>query len=101
MNAIKKLVLLTSIFITAHCIANAATVDTVLTHSAAMNKDLKAVVIKPDNYSAGKKLPVLYLLHGFSGCYSDWILKVPAIKGLSDQYNMIIICPDGAFAGWY
>src|ERR1700760_2989554 len=78
----------------------AATVDTVLTHSAAMDKDIKAVVIKPDNYSAGKKYPVLYLLHGFSGSYSDWILKVPAIKDLSDLYHILIICPDGNFAGW-
>jgi S-formylglutathione hydrolase FrmB len=80
---------------------NAATVDTVLTHSAAMNKDLKAIVIKPADYSSNKKFPVLYLLHGFSGNYSDWILKVPAIAKLADKYEMIIICPDGGYAGWY
>jgi S-formylglutathione hydrolase FrmB len=79
----------------------AATVDTALTHSAAMNKDIKAVVIKPDDYSAAKKFPVLYLLHGFSGNYSDWILKVPSVKKLSDVYQMVIVCPDGGFAGWY
>ncbi|WP_394772115.1 alpha/beta hydrolase [Mucilaginibacter sp.] len=102
MNIRKKFLLIPLIFIAIACAnVSAATVDTVLTHSAAMNKDIKAVVIKPDHYSAGKKLPVLYLLHGFSGAYSDWILKVPAIKGLSDQYNMLIVCPDGAFAGWY
>jgi S-formylglutathione hydrolase FrmB len=86
----------------ANCLrVNAAIVDTVLTHSAAMNKEIKAVVVRPDSYSANKKLPVLYLLHGFSGNYSDWILKVPSIKNLSDQYNLIIVCPDGAFASWY
>lgn len=101
MNTIKKL-LYTLIFVAFACVsASAATVDTVLTHSAAMNKDIKAVVIRPDSYSANKKLPVLYLLHGFSGNYSDWILKVPSIKNLSDQYNLIIVCPDGAFASWY
>jgi S-formylglutathione hydrolase FrmB len=79
----------------------AATVDTVLTHSTAMNKDIKAVVIEPDDYSTAKKFPVLYLLHGFSGNYSDWILKVPSVKKLSDVYHMVIVCPDGGFAGWY
>ncbi|MDB5144021.1 MAG: xynZ 1 [Mucilaginibacter sp.] len=79
----------------------AATVDTVLTHSAGMNKDIRAVVIKPDNYSANHKFPVLYLLHGYSGSYSDWILKVPAIKDLADLYHILIVCPDGNFAGWY
>jgi S-formylglutathione hydrolase FrmB len=79
----------------------AATVDTVLTHSAGMNKDIRAVVIKPDSYSAGHKFPVLYLLHGYSGSYSDWILKVPAIKDLADLYHILIVCPDGNFASWY
>jgi S-formylglutathione hydrolase FrmB len=79
----------------------AATVDTILTHSAGMNKDIRAVVIKPDNYSANHKFPVLYLLHGYSGSYSDWILKVPAIKDLADLYHILIVCPDGNFAGWY
>ncbi|MDB5135067.1 MAG: xynZ 1 [Mucilaginibacter sp.] len=81
--------------------AEAAIVDTALTHSAAMNRDIKAVVIKPADYSTNKKFPVLYLLHGFSGKYSDWILKVPSIIQLADRYDIIIICPDGGFAGWY
>ncbi|MCR8559562.1 esterase family protein [Mucilaginibacter sp. BJC16-A38] len=102
MNRIKRFFLPAIIFMIANCVrVNAATVDTVLTHSAAMNKDLKAVVIRPDSYSANKKFPVLYLLHGFSGNYSDWILKVPSIRSLSDQYNLIIVCPDGGFASWY
>ncbi|MDP9080197.1 MAG: esterase family protein [Bacteroidota bacterium] len=102
MNRIKRFFLPAIIFMIANCIrVNAATVDTVLTHSAAMNKDLKAIVIRPDSYSANKKFPVLYLLHGFSGNYSDWILKVPSIRSLSDQYNLIIVCPDGGFASWY
>ncbi|NCD69743.1 alpha/beta hydrolase [Mucilaginibacter agri] len=81
--------------------AKAAVVDTVITHSAAMHKDIKAVVIKPADYSTGKKLPVLYLLHGFSGNYSDWIKKVPAITELADTYHILIVCPDGDYASWY
>jgi S-formylglutathione hydrolase FrmB len=81
--------------------ASAASVDTVITHSAAMHKDLKAVVIEPAGYEAAKRIPVVFLLHGFSGNYSDWISKVPAIKDLADTYHVLIVCPDGGVAGWY
>ncbi len=81
--------------------ANAAKVDTVLTHSNSMHKDIKAVVICPDHYSKHGKYPVVYLLHGFSGNYADWATKVPAISQLADQYHFIVVCPDGNFASWY
>ncbi len=97
----KKTFALLIIALLAFAKVNAATVDTALTHSAIMNADMKAVVIKPADYSPSKKFPVLYLLHGFSGNYSDWILKDPSITKLADQYHMIIVCPDGNFAGWY
>jgi S-formylglutathione hydrolase FrmB len=81
--------------------ANAAKVDTVVTHSNSMNRDIKAVVIRPDNYNKKEKYPVLYLLHGFSGNYSDWVKKAPDIVPLADQYHCLIVCPDGNFASWY
>lgn len=79
----------------------AAKVDTVLTYSASMKKDIKAVVITPDNYSKTTPYNVVYLLHGYSGNYADWVSKVPAIKNMSDQYNLILVCPDGNFGSWY
>src|SRR4051812_26329622 len=78
-------------------VLNAATVDTALTYSAAMKKNIKAVVVKPDGYIKDKKYPVIYLLHGHGGNYADWISKVPGIKALADQYNVLIVCPDGGF----
>jgi len=79
----------------------AATVDTALTYSASMKKNIKAVVVMPDKYSKNTAYPVVYLLHGYSGNYADWITKDPAIKSLSDLYNVIIVCPDGNFGSWY
>ena len=79
----------------------AATVDTALTFSAVMKKNIKAVVVKPNGYAKGNKYPVMYLLHGYSGNYADWITKVPAIKDIADNYNMLIVCPDGNFSSWY
>lgn len=79
----------------------AARVDTVVTHSQAMNKDIKAIVVVPDAYSPEKRLPVLYLLHGYSGNYADWINNAPAIKDLVDYHQILVVCPDGNFSSWY
>lgn len=85
-------------------VASAATVDTVLTHSKAMKKDIKAVVVKPESYSSDKRFPVLYLLHGAGGKYGEWITKTPdkeTVKRLADRYNMVVVCPDGGVTSWY
>lgn len=78
-----------------------ATVDTVNVFSDKMSKGVKAVVIKPQQYNNHDAFPVLYLLHGYSDQYDGWVKKVPHIKELADQYNMIIVCPDGAYGSWY
>jgi len=84
--------------------AKAATVDTALTYSNAMHKSIKAVVVKPGDYSAGKKFPVVYLLHGYSGNYADWTKNDPdktSIQQLCDRYDVLIVCADGNFSSWY
>ncbi|MGM9479497.1 alpha/beta hydrolase [Pedobacter sp. GSP4] len=82
-------------------VATAAEVDTAITYSKSMKKNIKAVVIKPDAYQTGKSFPVLYLLHGAGGSYAEWVKKVPVIKNLADQYQFIIVCPDGNVTSWY
>lgn len=80
----------------------AATVDTLLVHSQSMNKNIKACVVLPDGYTkSDKAYPVLYLLHGYSGKFSDWVNSFPVTKILADQYRMIIVSPDGGFSSWY
>ena len=81
--------------------AHAAIVDTVDTYSASMKKNIKAVVIRPDNYNDAKELPVLYLLHGHSGNYADWVTKAKGFEKAADNYQMMIVCPDGGFGSWY
>lgn len=78
----------------------AAQVDTLQVFSASMNKSIKTVVIKPDNSKSGP-LATLYLLHGYSGDYSNWVTKVPYLKTLVDRYNYIVVCPDGGYDSWY
>jgi S-formylglutathione hydrolase FrmB len=79
----------------------ASNIDTVETYSAVMQKKIKAVVIIPDIYDGIREMPVVYLLHGYSGNYADWIKKAPTIQQAADTYQTIIVCPDGAFSSWY
>lgn len=80
----------------------ASEVDTLLVESKSMNKCIKNIVILPDAYdSRNQPLPVVYLLHGAGGSYLDWISIVPKIKEFSDNYDMIIVCPDGSKKSWY
>jgi S-formylglutathione hydrolase FrmB len=80
--------------------ASAAIVDTVETYSPSMKKNIKAVVITPDNYASAKALPVVYLLHGHGGRYSDWITRAKGFEKAADLYQMIVVCPDGNNS-WY
>jgi len=97
----KKYIVSVLILTVFHFVAAAAVTDTVETYSAAMKKNIKAVVIRPDGYSRAQALPVVYLLHGYSGNYADWITKAPEITKIADRYNLIIVCPDGGFGSWY
>src|SRR5258705_6512311 len=81
---------------------NAATVDTVSVYSNAMHKEFKCVIVKPDSYKKkNNQYPVVYLLHGAGGDFSNWIKKVPEIKKYADEYDLMIVCPDGSSYSWY
>lgn len=79
----------------------AAVVDTIQIYSPVMKKNIKSVVITPDNYASAKALPVVYLLHGYSGNHLDWINKAKGFEKAADIFNFMIVCPDGGFGSWY
>jgi len=91
-------VLFTALFFTVY--VSAATVDTIEVFSSSMNKNIKTVIIKP-SVTKSTPLATLYLLHGYSGNYSNWVQQVPYIKTLVDRYNYMVVCPDGGFGSWY
>jgi putative tributyrin esterase len=102
----KKIRLLVfAIFSLATFNANAATVDSLVIQSPSMKKTLKAAVVLPASYSKNNSLyPVVYLLHGGGGRFSDWLTQTPdkmLIKNLSDQYNIIFVLPEGEGFSWY
>lgn len=58
-------------------------------------------VFTPKAYKKSSlSLPVIFLLHGYSGNYKQWNAIMDAQK-YADEYNMIIVCPDGLFSSWY
>ncbi len=81
--------------------AQAGTVETVQVPSEAMHKSYPAVVALPESYKQGQSTyPVVYLLHGYSGNYEGWA-KLANLGDLADRYQLIVVCPDGAFDSWY
>ena len=95
----KLLVIICSLFISNF--VHAAQVDTIGVYSKKMKKEIKCVIIKPEIYNKKNMLPVVYLLHGYSGRYDNWIKKVTELKMYASNFNMLIVCPDGGFSSWY
>lgn len=57
-------------------------------------------VFVPKTFEKSQSLPVIFLLHGYSGNYKQWNGIMDAQK-YADEYNMLIVCPDGMFSSWY
>jgi S-formylglutathione hydrolase FrmB len=82
--------------------AFSAQVDTVEIRSAAMDRAYKCVVITPEGYETSTaRYPVVYLLHGHGGWYANWLIRTPELKKYADEYQLMIVCPDGGYNSWY
>lgn len=66
-----------------------------------MNKSIKVVVIKPAKMESSNKYPVVYLLHGHSANYSQWIKEAPSIVQQGNDMQAILVLPDGGYNSWY
>jgi len=103
MKPIKQLVLL-SVGLTLIAVTAAAqntSVQTVQLQSKLINATLPYNVVLPPGYRAATvtRYPVLYLLHGLSGHYSDWVARTN-IADYVAQYRLIIVMPEGNDS-WY
>jgi putative tributyrin esterase len=81
--------------------AQTGSVETVQFQSKLTNATLPYNVILPPDYrtSSATRYPVLYLLHGFGGHYSDWVTRTN-LADYAAQYRMIVVTPEGN-NGWY
>ena len=80
---------------------SAATVETIQFRSTLIGKTLPYNVVLPTDYRASRnsRYPVLYLLHGLSGHYSDWLTRTN-VADYGAKYRMIVVMPEGN-DGWY
>jgi putative tributyrin esterase len=76
-------------------------VETVRFQSKLINTTLPYNVILPIDYNISKttRYPVLYLLHGLTGHYSDWIARTNVADYAAD-YRIIVVMPEGNDS-WY
>lgn len=62
-------------------------------HSAALNRDMQYRVVLPANIAEGRKLPVVYLLHGGGGGFRDWS-NYTDVAHFAEQ-GLILVMPEG------
>ena len=58
------------------------------------------VVFLPHQQKPSIKLPMLILLHGWSGTYRQWNKEIN-LQDYADHYGWIIVTPDGFYDSWY
>ena len=98
----RRQLLLLVLLLTSAFSALSAKIDTILVHSNTMAKSIKNIVILPDSYDGkGEPYASLYLLHGANDDFSIWAHRMMSVKDYADQYNIILVCPDGESTSWY
>lgn len=80
-------------------------VDTIAVYSPSMKKMLKAAISFPSGYEIGEsRYPVVYLLHGGSGAFSDWHQKVTEkgiVTQMAEEHKVLIVTPGVGPASYY
>lgn len=103
-HTIKSILICVCLFFISE-ISFGAEVDTLRFHSQAMQQEMPSAVVLPESYDeTNADYPVLYLLHGGSGNFRDWLTNVPdtmLVHKMADQYNIIIVTPDGGALSYY
>jgi S-formylglutathione hydrolase FrmB len=68
----------------------------------ALAQDTKVRVLLPDGYdpAAGRRYPVLYLLHGCCDDFRSWSDK-GAVEAITAGQPLVVVMPDGGRAGFY
>lgn len=80
--------------------ASRTAIETVQFHSTLINATLPYDVILPRDYrTTTTRYPVLYLLHGHGGHYTDWPTRAN-IADYASQYRLIVVMPEGNNS-WY
>lgn len=68
-------------------------------HSNKLERHTSINVIKPNNIKSNNDLQVLYLLHGYSGDYTNWV-RYTSIEKYVEGTNLLVVMPS-AYNGFY
>jgi S-formylglutathione hydrolase FrmB len=69
-------------------------------HSSSLGRPMKYRVVLPHGYATSqRRYPVLYLLHGLTGDYTDWTTRTNLTE-YTRALPLIVVMPDGANQ-WY
>jgi putative tributyrin esterase len=81
--------------------AQKSSLETIQFRSNLINATLPYNVILPPGYreSRSTRYPVLYLLHGWGGHYTDWLTRTN-VADYAAQYRLIVVMPEGNDS-WY
>jgi S-formylglutathione hydrolase FrmB len=71
-------------------------------NSETRQKEVRFWAFSPQPEEPGQRYPVLYLLHGATGDYSDWRSHGrQQLLDFASRYGLVIVTPDGDSYGWY
>lgn len=79
----------------------AVKVENLTLKSKLMNREMPYRIIFPASYNSAvnKRFAVVYLLHGYSGHFDNWVDKTKLTE-YAQSYDYIIVMPEGN-NGWY
>lgn len=78
----------------------ALTVKNEMFHSVSLGRDMHYRIYLPHNYAqADRRFPVLYLLHGIYGKFTDWDTQ-SHLRHYAQNLDLVIVMPDAADS-WY
>jgi putative tributyrin esterase len=83
------------------CVPANARIETIQFQSKLVGTTLPYNVVLPADYDTSRmtRYPVLYLLHGLTGHYSDWTSRSNVADHVA-RYRMILVTPEGNDS-WY
>ena len=80
-----------------YALAGEKNVQTLSHYSTVLHKEQKMNVYVP---ATPGRHSVLYLLHGAYGDYTNWVSNT-RVAAIAEDFNLIIVMPDGAPFSWY
>ncbi len=90
--------LLFSVLLAFNCFA--AKVEEIKINSVYLGKESPLTIVIPDAYSVSDSLPVIFLLHGYSGDNNNYVKNIKELLSTVDALKIIVVCVNGENA-WY